>query len=93
MTDDPITIDVLVKPRSSRGGIDGVEEGRLKVRISAPPVDGKANEQLTEIISSALGVPKSSIEIIRGRTSRRKTLRVAGLTREFYDNFLEKLAK
>ena len=90
MSGDPITIDVLVKPRSSRGGIEGVQEGKLKVRISAPPVDGKANEQLTEIISDALGVPKSGIEIIRGRTSRQKTLRVAGLSRESYNNFLEK---
>ncbi len=93
MNDYPITIDVLVKPRSSRGGIEGVQEGKLKVKISAPPVDGKANEQLTEIISEALGVPKSGIEIIRGRTSRQKTLRVAGLSRESFDSFLEKLTK
>lgn len=93
MSDDHITIDVLVKPRSSRGGIDGVEEGKLRVRISAPPVNGKANEQLTEIISDTFKVPKSGVEIIRGRTSRHKTLRVAGLTRESFNNFLEKLTK
>lgn len=88
--EDSFTLDVLIQPRSSRDGIEGFHDGRLKVKISAPPVDGKANERLTEVVADAFGVPKSRVEIIKGRTSRQKTLRITGLSRESYDSLVEK---
>jgi hypothetical protein len=52
---------------------------RLKVQLTAPPVDGAANEALRAFLGKALGVAKSRIEIVRGETSRKKTLRVEGV--------------
>jgi len=91
MKQPAITITVQVQPRSSGDGIAGLHEGRLKIRISAPPVDGKANERLTEVIAKALGVSKSSVEIIKGHTSRLKTVRISGITMEDYDVLVSKL--
>jgi uncharacterized protein len=86
-----ITITVQVQPRSSGDGIAGMHDGRLKVRISAPPVEGKANERLTEVIAKAFGVSKSSVEIIKGHTSRLKTIRISGVSMEDYDTLVSKL--
>lgn len=68
-----------------------MHEGRLKIRISAPPVEGKANERLTEVIAKAFGVSKSSVEIIKGHTSRLKTIRISGVSMEDYDALVSKL--
>jgi uncharacterized protein len=85
MSKSPITITVQVQPKSSSDEIAGVHDGRLKVRISAPPVEGKANERLTEVLAKAFGVSKSSVEIIKGKTSKFKTIRISGIDREDYD--------
>ena len=86
----PLTITVQVQPRSSRDEIVGIHEGRLKIRISAPPVDGKANERLTEVIAKALGVSKSSVEIVKGHHSRVKTITISGIGRDEYDTLISK---
>ncbi len=91
MKQPSITITVRVQPRSSGDGIAGLHEGRLKIRISAPPVEGKANERLTEVIAKAFGVSKSSVEIIKGHTSRLKTIRISGVSMEDYDALVSKL--
>jgi uncharacterized protein (TIGR00251 family) len=77
-----ITIGVRVTPRSSRSEVVGFEDGVLKVRISASPVDNAANAELIKVLAKTLNVPKSSIEIISGQTSRVKRVRVGGLTPE-----------
>jgi uncharacterized protein (TIGR00251 family) len=83
-------IDVLIQPRSSRDEIVGMHDGRLKIKISAPPVDGKANERLTEVLSKAFRVPKSSIEIIRGKSSKLKTVRFTGIDMKTCEEILSK---
>ena len=90
MREPPLTITVQVQPRSSRDEIIGVHEGRLKIRISAPPVDGKANERLTEVIAKAFGVSKTSVEIVKGHHSRVKTINISGISREYYDKLISK---
>jgi len=85
-----VEIQVHIQPRSSRDEIAGLHDGRLKIKISAPPVDGKANERLILFIAKSLGVPKTGVEIIKGRTSRLKTLRVSGIDKEVYNAFLSK---
>ncbi len=57
-----------------------MEEERLKIRVTVPPEGGKANRAVIEILSKALRVPKSSIEIVKGETSRIKTVRIEGIT-------------
>ncbi len=58
-----------------------VENGRLKLRLTAPPVDGKANKQAIKLLAKLFGVAPSRIDLIRGRTSRDKSFRLAGVTR------------
>ena len=60
----------------------GVQDGALKVALTAPPVDGAANEALTKLIAKALGVAKSDVEILRGDRARIKVLRVRGVRAE-----------
>lgn len=72
-----VEIDVQVVPRASRSRVVGVQGERVRVQLAAPPVDGAANAELLELISDACGVPRRTIEIIRGETSRRKTVRIA----------------
>jgi uncharacterized protein YggU (UPF0235/DUF167 family) len=56
-------------------------------------IRGKANEKLREIVAKALGVSKSRVEILRGETSRLKTLRILGITQGIFDSFMKKLTK
>jgi uncharacterized protein (TIGR00251 family) len=56
-----------------------VEEGRLKIRVTVPPEGGKANKKVIEILSKALKVPASNVEIVRGETARIKVIRVEGI--------------
>ena len=76
-----VLVDVLVQPRASRVRLGPVRQDRLVVAVTAPPVDGEANRAVVDALARALGVPRSSVEVVRGESSRRKTLRVRGATR------------
>lgn len=76
-------IRVRVIPRAKSDEISEVlQDGRVKIRLVAPPVDGKANRSLKEFLSSILEVPRSSIQIISGLKGRDKVIRVEGLDQE-----------
>jgi uncharacterized protein (TIGR00251 family) len=75
--DGAVLVEVHVMPNAARTQIQGLHDGALRVRLHAPPVDGKANLALQAWLAQALGVPKSAVELVRGSTSRRKQLRVA----------------
>jgi uncharacterized protein (TIGR00251 family) len=76
---DGITIEVKVEPRSSKKCISGVVENVVKVKLTAPPVGGAANEQLIEVMSEATGVRKSDISIVRGHSSKKKVVKIRGI--------------
>jgi uncharacterized protein (TIGR00251 family) len=78
-TKDGIVIEVKVEPRSSKKGIAGVMDNVLKVKLTAPPVEGEANEQLIEVVSELTGVRKSNIRILRGLSSKRKVVEIKGV--------------
>ncbi len=78
--DRAVTFDVLVQPRASRVQIGPRHDGRIKIAVTAPPVDGEANAAVIEVIAEALGVSKSAVEVVAGASSRRKTLRVSGVS-------------
>jgi uncharacterized protein (TIGR00251 family) len=80
-TKDGITIEVKVEPRSSKKGISGVMENVVRVKLTAPPVGGEANEQLIEVMSEAMGVRKSDIRIVRGHSSKKKVIEIRGVVR------------
>jgi uncharacterized protein (TIGR00251 family) len=77
-----LLLHILVQPRASRSEIVGPHGDALKVRLTAPPVDGAANEELIRFLAKEFGVPQRAIEIVAGLSSRRKTVRVMGVTRE-----------
>ena len=66
---------MLVQPRASRAKIGPVHDGRLKIAVTAPPVDGEANAAVIELLATRLGVARGAIEVIAGASSRRKTVR------------------
>ena len=73
-------LEVRVLPRASRNAIEGWDAaGRLKVRLTAPPVGGAANQALLALLAEALGVAKSRVTVERGSTGRTKLVRVEGL--------------
>lgn len=72
-------LELLVQPRASRTRAVGEHDGRLKLQLAAPPVDGEANAALVEFLAGALGVRKGDVRIVRGETGRRKTVRVDGV--------------
>jgi uncharacterized protein (TIGR00251 family) len=75
-----ITFEVRVAPRARRNRIVGVQDGALKVALTAPPVDGAANEALKKLLAKALGVSKSNVEIVRGDRARVKVLCAHGVS-------------
>jgi len=78
---DGVTFAVRVTPRSSRDAIEGEYEGALKVRLTAPPVDSRANDALRKFLAANLKVPPSAVKIIAGEKSRTKRVLVTGITR------------
>ncbi len=71
---------MLVQPRASRSKRVGEHDGRLKIALAAPPVDGEANAALIEFLSELLEVKRAQIELLDGHTGRRKRLRITGLS-------------
>lgn len=72
-------LTVKVIPRARKNEIAGYENGVLKVRLQAVPEKGKANEELIDFLAEELELPKSSITLVRGQTSRIKHLKIEGL--------------
>jgi len=74
-----IRLAVIAAPRASRTEITGVAEGRLRVRLAAPPVEGEANLELVRYLARTLGVPRSAVAVTAGAGGRRKTVEVRGI--------------
>ncbi|HSE31440.1 MAG TPA: DUF167 domain-containing protein [Pyrinomonadaceae bacterium] len=80
--DGHIVFNVKVVPRASRSELAGEQDGALRVRIAAPPVDGAANEELKRLIAKKLEVKPRSVTIVSGRSSRIKKITVEGVSAE-----------
>lgn len=78
-----------VQPGAKRNQVTGFQEGVLRVKISVPPIEGRANEALISFLAKALGVRKSHISIVMGQTSRDKVLEIVGMD---VDEILQKLS-
>lgn len=78
---DALLLRVYIQPRAGRDEIIGWHGGAIKVRITAPPVDGKANAHLIRFLAKAFGVPRTRVSLIGGETSRLKRLRIDGPVR------------
>ncbi len=82
------TFSVRIQPRASKNEIVQMEGGGIKIRLTAPPVDGAANEALVKFLSAELGVAKSQIEIVSGHTSKTKIVRIAGVSQDAAERLL-----
>jgi uncharacterized protein (TIGR00251 family) len=78
---EAIAFAVRVMPRASRNAIEGEHDGALKVRLTAPPVDDKANDALCRLLAARLNVPLSAVTIVAGEKSRTKRVAVTGVSR------------
>lgn len=83
-------IAVHTQPSASQNEVVGFKDGVLWVRLVAPPVKGKANQELIKLLSDVLGVSKSNLTIEKGITSRRKTVAIRGLGQEQVVRLLER---
>ena len=79
--DGSVVFAVRVTPRASRDAIEGEYQGALKVRLTAPPVEDKANDALRRFLAARLNVPVSAVRIVGGEKSRHKRIAIAGVTR------------
>jgi len=78
-TEDGVIISIRVLPRSSRNELAGELDGALKVKLTAPPVEGAANKALIKFLASAFKVPKSNVEITSGESSKNKSVLLRGV--------------
>ena len=74
-----IVLAVRLLPRAAKNEIGPALGNEIKIRITAPPVEGAANEALVRFLAETLGCPRSAVQIVRGQTSRHKTVAVAGM--------------
>lgn len=89
-TKDGLILNLKIMPNSSKNEIIKTCDG-VKVKLTAQPVDGKANKALLEFLSKELKIPKTSIEIIKGHTNKEKTLLIRSVTEEKIKFFEDKL--
>jgi uncharacterized protein (TIGR00251 family) len=74
---DGVLLQLSVMPNAKRTEVDGLHDGALRVRLAAPPIDGRANEALVAWLAKALGVPRRDVELLRGESGRRKQVAIA----------------
>ena len=87
--EDHVTFEVKVHPRAKTNAITGEVAEALKLSLTAPPADGRANEACIEFLANLLKVPRSSVTIASGQSSRNKVVRVAGVTAKYVRDRLE----
>ena len=92
-SDDRCILKVRVQPKASRNQIDGFEDGTLRLRVTAPPTEGKANAGVIALMAKTLGVSKSRLEIVRGHGSRDKVISIETLTEQEVHRRIEAAVK
>ena len=83
-----VCLEVQIQPRSSRNQIVGEQDGRLKIKLTAPPVEGEANQALINYLAQLLQVPKKNVKLLKGESARHKLIEISGVTEQ---ELIEKL--
>jgi uncharacterized protein (TIGR00251 family) len=74
-------INIRVQPRASRNEVGTTDaDGTLRIRVTAPPADGEANEAVLKLLAKHLGMPRSALTIVRGATARNKVVDIGGMS-------------
>jgi uncharacterized protein (TIGR00251 family) len=87
-TDRTLTFSVRVVPRASRSEITGEHDGALRVRITAPPVEGAANRELARLLAKSFNLSQNAVEIVSGASSRNKVVRIRGLNAKQFEQLI-----
>ena len=82
VTKGGVRLHLFIQPKSSKNEIVGAHNGLLKIKITAPPVDGRANECLIEFMSDLFDIPKRDVLLVKGDTGRHKVVELSGLSEE-----------
>jgi len=88
-----LTFDIQVIPHASRAEIAGVQEGAFKVKVTAPPVEGAANEACIKLLAKELGLKKSQMEISSGAKSRKKTVMIKDISKAELETKINNILK
>ena len=75
-------VKIYLQPKASKNEVVGPYRDGIKIKVTAPPTEGKANQALLRLLAKELGIPSSSIEIVKGHHSREKTLKISGVNFE-----------
>jgi len=78
--ESPVSLSIRIQPRASKNELVRMAGGGLKIRLTAPPVDGAANEALVKFLAHTLSIPRSHVELVSGHTSREKVVRITGIS-------------
>ncbi len=92
-TEAGLIFHIRVLPRSSRCEVAGIQDDALKIKITSPPIEGRANEECIRFLADRLKIKKSQVEIIAGHKSKRKTVAVSGVTRKELESWIGALNK
>lgn len=79
LVDDQLFLSIYLQPKASKDAILGLHDNEIKVSITAPPVDGKANQHLIKFLAKLVGVAKSKVTILKGELSRHKQIKIEGV--------------
>jgi uncharacterized protein (TIGR00251 family) len=88
-----VVLPVRAQPGARHAGVQGEQNGALKVAVQAPPQDGRANEALAELLREALGLKRSQVELLGGQTARDKRFLIRGVARAELEKRLEGLLR
>ena len=88
-----LTFDIQVIPHASRAEIAGVQDGAFKVKVTAPPMEGAANEACIKLLASKLGLKKSQMEISSGAKSRKKTVMIKDISKAELETKINNILK
>lgn len=89
-TEDGVSFKVKVQPRSGKNEVCGLMGDALKIKLTAPPVDGEANEACLRFLAQWLAVPRSRFSLVSGQTSTQKIIRVTGVkTKDLLDRLAQ----
>jgi hypothetical protein len=78
--DGGVVVDVVLQPRASRNEVTGIQGGRLKIKVTSPPVEGMANKKLCEFLADLLGIGKQRVQVIAGQAARIKRVKISDVS-------------
>ena len=75
-----VIVEVVLQPRASRNEVAGIQGGRVKIKVTSPPVEGMANKKLCEFLADSLGIGKQRVQVIAGQTGRIKRVKISDVS-------------